>query len=284
MSTRALAFATRTARRTGRRPRRLVASAGRVGLFSRAVIYVMLGVLAAMMAADGRPPANASSSGALAEIARQPAGPFLLGALSAGLACYAGWRIVEAITGIGSKASAPPSTWRRIGSLFIAVLYISLFAEAVSIIAGGGSGGGPSNHPQGYIARLLSAPGGPGWVGLLAAGLAVGGVALAVFALVRNHTETFDTGAMSTFERKAATATAVAGDLVRGALLLLVAGYLFFAAVTERPAEAKSLDQALESLVRQPSGPFLICLAAAGLISYALYSLFESRYRKLEPR
>lgn len=279
MSNRTVAVAGQIARRAEHRPRRLLVPLARGGLAARAVVYLVLAVLAGMIVANGRPPSSASSSGALAEVEKQPAGPFLLGLLAAGLFSYALWRAFQSLSALEPSSADRPSAWKRVGWGFISLGYIGLFIEAVSILTANQATGGPTSHPEGYVARLLSAPGGPGWVGLLATGLAVGGGALVVWGILHDPTETLDTASMSRLAIRAAKVTSRLGNAARGALLLLVSGYFFYAALTERPSEAKGLDQALQSLARQPTGPVWICLLAAGLVSFGLSSGIEARYR-----
>jgi hypothetical protein len=70
----------------------------RLGLISRAVVYLLLGTLILEIVANGRAPASTDSQGALNEVARQPAGTETLGLLGIGLAAYAVWRLVEALS------------------------------------------------------------------------------------------------------------------------------------------------------------------------------------------
>lgn len=253
----------------------------RAGLASRAAIYLVLSVLAFLIVARGHSPSQASGSGALAEIAKQPAGPFLLGVLSAGLLCYAVWRLLQAVFGVEPAASDRPSYWRRFGWLLIAGLYVALFAEALSILFGSGGSGGPSNHPQGDAARLLSLPGGPGWLGLVGAALAIGGVSLGLWGCLHDYGEVLEKDRMNRPGQLAARLTGATGNLTRGALLVLVAVYFLMAAVENTPSKVKSLDQALESVVHQPTGPVWIGLAAFGLLAYASHSVLETIYRRI---
>jgi hypothetical protein len=253
----------------------------RVGLASRAVIYVMLGVLASLIVADGRPPAQASGTGALAEISKQPAGPFLVGLLSAGLLCYGGWRVAQAVVGVDPAAKHRPSMAKRAGWLAIAALYFLLFAEAVSILMGGGTSGGPANHPQGVAATVLSWPGGTVLLGAAGTALAVGGVALAVWGCLHDYGRTLDEHRAPAWVRPASRLTGAVGNLARGALLALVAFYTFLAAVDDAPSREKSLDQSLQAVARSPAGPWWIALVAVGLVAFAAYSLFEMRYRRV---
>ena len=262
-------------------PHAWLRAVARAGLVSRAVIYTMLGVLASLIVADGHPPSQASGSGALAEIAKQPAGPFLVGLLSAGLLCYGGWRLAQAITGFDPAARDRPSGWRRLGWLAIAAVYAALFAEALSILLGSGSSGGPAIHPQGAAATVLSWPGGTVLLGLVGAALTAGALALGVWACLHDYGSALDEARAPAWVGPASRVTGIAGNLARAALLALVASYTFLAAVDDSPSKEKSLDQSLEAVAHSPAGPWWIALAATGLVAFAAYSAFEARYRRI---
>jgi len=263
------------------RPSEWLRTVARAGLVARAVIYVVLGVLSALIVADGRAPAQASGPGALAEIAKQPAGPFLLGLLGAGLFCYANWRLAQALAGLDPAATKPPSASKRVGWLAIAGVYFVLFAEALSILTGSDASGGPTDHPRAAAATVLSWPGGPFLLGSAGAALAVGSVVLAVWGSVHDYARTFDERRAPTWVGPAGRIAGTVGNVTRAALLALVASYTFLAAVDDSPSREKSLDQSLEAVTHLPAGRWWICLAAAGLIGFAVYSLFEVRYRRV---
>jgi hypothetical protein len=59
-------------------------------------------------------------------------------------------------------------------------------------------------------------------------------------------------------------------------------GYgLITAAIDYDPHKAIGLDGALRELINNSYGPFLLGIVAAGLISFALYSIADARYRKV---
>lgn len=256
----------------------------RAGLVSRAVIYVVLGALAALIVGDGRPPSQASGTGALAEIAKQPAGPFLLGLLAAGLLCYGAWRLVQAVTGVEPATRGAPSMSTRGGWLAIAAVYFLLCADALSIIAGSGASGGPANHPQGAAATVLSWPGGAIVLGLAGAALAVGGATLGIWGCVHDYTRMLDMRRTPSWVRRASRLAGIAGNLTRAALVAMVAmvaAYTFVVAIDDSPTWEKSLDQSLEAVLRAPGGPWWIALVATGLVVYASYCLVEALYRRV---
>jgi hypothetical protein len=261
-------------------PRSWLAALGRAGLVARAIVYLVLSVLAFLIVAHGRSPSNASGTGALAEVGKQPAGPFLLALLAAGVIAYGLWRFLQAVLGLEPAAADRPSLWRRLGWLVIAIAYGTLFAQAISILLGSGTSNA-SSHPQGYVARILSLPGGPEWVGLLASALAIGGITLCLWGLAHDYERVFDKRRLGRRKLVLIKALGMAGNIARGGLLMLVSSYLFFSAISDRSSKAKSLDQALQSLARQQTGPIWIALGATGLVAYAAYSAFEARYRRI---
>ncbi|MGH8996585.1 MAG: DUF1206 domain-containing protein [Acidimicrobiales bacterium] len=148
-----------------------------IGLSARAVIYVIAGGLALEVAVRGRSSAQADSDGALHEIARQPSGPFLLSVLAVGFVAYAGWRLAQVVA--GKPGHQGGIDWQRIGWGWSGVLYLGLCGEAVSLIAGS-SAGGSAFHAEPVVARVARWPLGPELLGLMALGLASGGIALAI--------------------------------------------------------------------------------------------------------
>jgi hypothetical protein len=245
------------------------------------VIYLLLTYLAFDITLHGSSPTKAGSQGALAEVARQPAGPELLVVLAAGLLAYALWRLTQA-AGREDSSHQQPGVWKRIGWLASAAVYVSLFAQAVSLIAGSGSSsGGASSHPTPFVATMLKWPAGPELVGLVAVGIAIGGIALAIWGAVHDYDKDFETSRMHGSTRTIARTTGIAGQVTRGLLVLLLAIYLITSAVTNDPAHAKSLDTALLALAHYPYGPYLLGLTTLGLLCFAVFSGLEAAYRKV---
>lgn len=263
------------------KPNDLLQTLARAGLGSRAVIYVILAVLAALIIDHGRPPSQASGSGALAEVAKQPTGPFLLGLLSAGLVCYGCWRLLQAIAGVEPSEGDRPSVMQRIAWFAIGAVYFLLFAEALAILEGSGGSGGPANHPQGAAATVLSWPGGPVFLGVAGAALAAGAVSLAIWGCVHDYRETLDERRAPTWVPMAGRVTGTVGNLTRAALLALVASYTFVAAVNDAPSREKSIDQSLEAVMHSPAGAWWIALVALGLVAFAAFSVIEALYRRV---
>ena len=256
----------------------------RAGLAARTVIYAVLALLAYLIVARGHAPSQASGQGALAEIEKQPAGPLLLGLLSAGLVAYGLWRLAQAIFGVDPSESDRPSGWKRFGWLWIAGVYFALFAQAVQLMGSGSagrSGGGPSTHPQPYAAAMLGWPAGPELAGLLGAGIIIGGVALAIWGCVHDYSDTLRQERMYRGEQIASRVTGIFGNVTRGVLIALIGVYFILAAVDDAPSKVKSLDQLLQTVEREPAGLWWLAIAATGLAAFAVHSAFETAYRRV---
>lgn len=89
---------------------------------------------------------------------------------------------------------------------------------------------------------------------------------------------------MSPVALKWGTRLGVAGLLARMVVFGLVGAFLIKAAVEYDPSNAIGIDGALQKLVHQSYGPWLLGVTAAGLIAYGLFCLVEARYREVKPR
>lgn len=248
--------------------------AARAGLTARGVVYLLIGVLALLVAFGGH--AHVDQKGALQQVLAKPFGGFLVGAMAVGFAAYAIWRLSEAafgVTGEGRKALP------RLQSLVRGLVYAGLAVVAVGLLLG-------SRKPQSAQSRELTAtvmqqPGGRWLVGLVGAGIAITGLVLAWEGLRAKFMKYFPEGQLSPGVRAAALVLGRIGNVGRGLVFALVGSLVIAAAVTYDPAKAGGLDAALKTLRDRPYGGFLLALAAAGLIAFGIYGLIEARYRRV---
>ena len=250
----------------------------RAGLGARSAIYFLIAYLTVAIALHGRSPSPADSSGALEEIAREPAGPAMLLIVAIGLAGYALWRLVSAIAApdLGEHA------WtKRCGLAASGAVYLGLCAQAVSLAVGSGHTSSASSNPGPIAATVLQWPGGPLLLGFCAAALVGGGLALLIWGWAHDYAQILDRGLMSRQVYGIARGTGIVGDSARGLLIGLIGIYLATSAITNDPGKVKGLDQALQALAQKPYGVWLLSLASAGLVAFGLSSALEARYRRI---
>jgi hypothetical protein len=248
----------------------------RAGFVARGVVYGLIGVFAVELAA-GNGGRAADQQGALRAIAQQPFGKVLLVLVAVGLAGYGFWRLVHALLGRGPERS--DSAFDRIVALASGLVYAGLFALAVEILAGSGSGG--SGSPKTATAGVLGWPGGTWLVGLAGAVL----IAVALYQGYRGISKDFledsKTSQMSPRVRGFVEWIGTFGHLARAVVFGLVGVFLIESAIDFDPRKAVGLDGALAKVEHASYGPFLLGVVAAGLIAFGLYSLCDARYRRI---
>lgn len=249
----------------------------RCGLGARGVIYAILSVLAFDVATHGSSPAATSGTGALEEVVRQPGGSALLVVLSAGLAGYGAWRLVQALSG-RENPRRPRGLWVRFGWAVIAVIYGGLCAHAAELLERARAGAGT---PQPFVAQVLRWPGGAELLGAAGVGLLIGGASLAAWGALHDYERELHLGRLPRPWRAVVRALGAAGDAARGFVVGLVGAYLLDSALADNPAQAKSVDLALRALVHTVAGPAIVGVVATGMACFALYSFCEAALRDL---
>ena len=255
--------------------------AGRLGLLAKAVSYALIGILAIQIPL-GHGGQAADRKGVLRQLATESWGAAALIALAVGFACYAVWRVIDALVDRRNKGQDPKGLAKRAASFGLGVLYAASAAAAVALVRSGSSaGGGGTGDEKQEAARVLDWPAGR-WIVLA---VALGFVGAGLYNLYQGITTKFreelKTGQMSRGVERSAVASGVVGYLARGVVFALVGVFLGKAAIEYDPNEAIGIDGALLKLADASHGPLLLGLVAGGLIAYALYCLVEARYRKI---
>lgn len=250
----------------------------RAGLAARAVIYLIIGVLAIKVALPDSGGSTTNQQGALEQIAQEPFGKWLLIATAFGLAGYATWRLVRAVIGHGPE-SGDDSTFDRVGGVVSAIGYGILCGSAISIVVSSGSSSSGSNSQT--TGGVLSWTGGTWIVGIVGAIVIGVGFEQGYNGIKKKFLEKSKTEKMSPNVKSAFTGFGVAGHLARGVVFVLMGYLLIKAAIDYNPKAAVSLDAALSKLAHADNGPWLLGVVSAGLIAFGLYALADARYRKV---
>jgi hypothetical protein len=167
----------------------------------------------------------------------------------------------------------------RVGNFAGGIAYLVFFAVAVRILAG--SSGNSDAQQKHAAAGVLGWPGGQVIVGV--GGAVLIGVSLYQLydALSGGFMDEAKMQKMSEPERHLFSVLGRVGLTAR-ALVFALVGYFFVRTAIEfNPNDAVGVDGALAKVHHQALGPWILGLAAAGLIVFALYSLLEARYRRL---
>lgn len=252
----------------------------RAGLAGRGVLYLVVALLAVRVA-FGEKVEKADKQGALRAVVEQPLGRVLLLVLAVGFAGYALWRFVEAIVGPSDEDDARKAAFKRVGYAGRGVLYTALFVSAVGLVRSSARAGEANDAEADVTARVLEWPAGPWLVGAVGLAVVAGGLYVGWRGVSCQFRERLKSFEMGRGERRIVVRLGVVGMVTRMVVLVIIGILLVVAAAQHDAQEAVGIDGALKRLAGRPFGTLLLVVAALGLAAYGLYSLAESRYRRI---
>jgi hypothetical protein len=250
----------------------------RVGLIAYGVVHLLVGWLALQIAWGAPASKSADTSGALKTLADQPLGRILLWLVAIGLVALALWQASEAIWGYRNREGAK-RVRKQVTSGARAVIYAALGVSAALVALGSGSSG--SKSQQRATSGVLAWPGGR--VIVVVVGLIIIGVGVAevVKGVKKSFSEEIDTSSMSPPARQGVARLGQVGYIGKGAALAVVGSLLSYATLTFHRQKAQGLDGALQTILAQPFGRFLLTAVALGFVAFGLFAMLQSRYRRM---
>jgi hypothetical protein len=249
----------------------------RVGLIAFGLVHLLVGWLA-LLIAWGAAAGSADSSGALTTLADQPFGKIMLWLVAVGLIALALWQASEAIWSYRPHDGARRVRMQVTGGAK-AVIYAALGVSAASVALGSGSSSSQSQEQT--TTGVLGWPGGQSIV--VAAGLIIVGVGVAsvIKGVRRSFDEEIDTASMPSAVRKGVGSLGQVGYIAKGLALGVVGGLLSYAALTFDRQQGQGLDGALQKILAEPFGRFLLTAVAIGFAAFGLFAMLQARYRRM---
>ncbi|MBD8869748.1 DUF1206 domain-containing protein [Nocardioides donggukensis] len=244
----------------------------RFGMVVYGVVHLVIAWLAIQIA-FGDQKQNASSSGALHEIASQPFGAVAVWLVALGMLVLVAWRLLEAVTGHRDEDGAELARKRAV-SVLKAVLYGAIGISALRVAVGEGSKGGTDST----TAKLMDLPAGQWIVGLVGLGIIGYGlnqVRIAWTEKFRKH--------LTAEGKRGGDGTAYVwfgkvGYAAKGVAVGVVGTLFLYAAVTHEAKKSGGLDQALQEIRQQAFGPYLLVAVGLGIGSYGLFCFARARH------
>jgi Domain of Unknown Function (DUF1206) len=250
----------------------------RGGLIAYGVVHLLVGWLAIKIAWSASDSKSADTSGAMKTLASEPFGKVLLGLVAIGLVALALWQASEAIWGYHNREGAT-RVRKQVTSGATAVIYAALATSAASFALGSGSSSSKSEKHA--TSGVLAWPGGR--VIVVIAGLIIIGIGVAsvVKGVRKSFAEEIDTSSMSPVARDGVVRLGQAGYIAKGVALSLVGGLLGYATLSFDRQKAQGLDGAMQTILSQPFGRFLLTAVALGFVAFGVFAILQSRYRKM---
>ena len=246
----------------------------RAGLVAYGVVHLLIGWLALQLA-FGDKEDQTSNSGALSYLAEQPLGGFLVWMIAIGMLFLVVWRLLEFAFGHREESDDKKRWRKRATSLGKAIIYGAIGVSAVKTATGDGGGKGGTDSTT---AKIMNLPGGQVIVGLI--GLAIIGYGISL--IVRGWTEKFrehlDAQGQGGKDGSAYVVLGKVGYIAKGVSIGIVGGLFTYAAITHEAKKSGGLDQALQTVLKQPFGPVLLTAMALGIAAYGLFCFARAKH------
>lgn len=258
----------------------MVEPLARLGYASKALIYAIVGVLAAAAALNkgGR---VTDTSGALRVVLSQPYGRGLLLILGIGLCGYAAWRLLDAARDPDRHGTAFGGLVVRIGNAIRGVIYGGLGIEAFRLLRGlRGSNG---EEAEMWAGRIMTYTLGDVLLGVVGAIVMIYGASEVIGSLRGKEDPLVDMSIISARARPLLGTIARFGVGARGLIIVTLGYFLVRAAMRHSPAEAAGTRESVVELASAVEGRWMLAFISAGLIAYAIDQAIHARCRRIRP-
>jgi len=250
----------------------------RIGYASRALVYILAGLLSLSAALEGG--RSAGPKGAFGKVIQVPFGDILLYCIALGLICFAVWRTTQAIYDPDRFNRGPSSALRRLivygGSAFI---HFGLAVAAINVAFVKRSAD-EDREARDWTAWLLSQPFGRALTMIVGLGIAIAGLAFvfqAFKAEFRKNLMEYKN------EKKWILTLGRIGFAARGVVFILVGCFLIIAGWFHDPRQATGVAGALKAMQNSDFGAPLLAVTAAGLFCFGLFELGQAVWRRIAP-
>jgi hypothetical protein len=247
----------------------------RFGCMARSFVYLLIGVLALLVALGNPNGRTTDTRGALRFILDQPFGGPALLLLGVGLIAYAVWRVVQSVQDRDRYGRSLHGTGMRLGFFFSGIFHGLLGFYAFNLVF--------NFTRTTQIGERVAAK----WVLNQPLGnyaLEIGG-AIVVITGTTQFLRAFNGAFLRDLrlpkrQQPLLVPICRVGLVARGIVFVIIGSFFFQSGWKYRSREAGGLHKAWETLHQQPFGDFLLGSVAIGFMAFAVFGFIEGFYRK----
>ena len=247
----------------------------RAGFAVSGILHLLIGLVAIRLAMGGE--GEADVSGAVEQLAAQPAGPVLLWSSFAACVALAIWQTSDAIFDF-EHLPGKKKLGKKAKAALQAVVYAGLALTLFSFASGAGKD--HTSSTSDLTASVMKAPGGNLLLLAVGAGIAIAGVVYAIRGCRQSFAKHLRLPA-SANARTAVTVLGVVGYAAKGIALLLAGLLIIVATVRVHPEESTGLDGGLKGLRDQPFGMYMLAAVGIGLLCYGVFMMVRAKLAKM---
>ncbi len=253
----------------------------RLGFYTKGFLFIVIGILAILVAFGIKNGELTAANGALAAIAQIPFGKviliiFIVGALGHGL-----WNILRGVADVDHAGGGVRGIGARIISAGVGIFYLILAWTAGNLIIKARSDLTSGGMQKTLTATLLELPLGAILVSLVGLGVVGAGFHETYSGITGNFQKNFRLREIKSGQRKIITILGILSFTARALIFFLMGYYFITAAIDYNPNEAIGMDGALLDLSQSYYGKTLLFVTAAGLVCHGVLAFYEAKYRRI---
>lgn len=252
-----------------------------MGFYTKGFLFIVIGVLAILVAIGQKGGELADPTGALTRIAAVPYGKVILIIFIIGAVGHGAWNILRGAADVDDAGKNWQGISKRVIAGGIGVFYLFLAFTAWRIIAMAEVSVGSGAIQKTLTAVLLALPLGAILVALIGLIVIGAGVHECYAGITGKYQQNFRLYEIKGNKQRIISVLGFFGFLSRALIFGLIGYFFIWAAIKYNPEEAIGLDGALYALSQTYYGKTLLFIAAFGLICHGVLSLYEARYRRI---
>jgi hypothetical protein len=267
----------RAAEETVRMP--FVKKIARLGFYTKGFLFIVVGMLALMVAAGEKGGELTDPTGALARIATLDFGRILLIIFIAGAVGHGVWNILRGAADVDDAGKNWRGIFQRSIAVGVGIFYFWLAYSAFNILVTENVGHG---EVQKTIAQLLLAlPLGAVFLFLIGLGTIGAGIHECYSGISGKYQENFRLFTLGKGQIGLINLLGVLGFTARALIFCLIGYFFISAAINYNADEAIGIDGALAILAQTFYGKTILFITAFGLVCHGVLSLYEARFRRI---
>lgn len=249
----------------------------RGGFAVSGLLHFLVGTIAIRLASGGE--GTADVSGAVEELAAQPAGPLLLWSCFAACAALALWQIGNAVFDF-NYLPRKRKLAKKLKAAGQAVVFTAFAVSFANFATGTGTREDSGQSASDLTIAVLMAPGGLFLLILVGAAVVITGVVYLVQGFRQSFAKHVRLPASDT-ARRGVTLVGITGYAAKGTALLLAGILIIIATIQAQPEQSTGLDGGLKALRDQPFGFYALAAVGVGLICYGVFQVVRAKLGRM---
>lgn len=251
------------------------------GFYTKGFLFVVIGVLAIMVAIGERGGRFADPTGALSVVAQFTYGKVLLIIFVVGAIGHGAWNVLRGAADVDNQGKNWQGIVKRCIAVGVGLFYFFLAWTALDIILTVNQKVENGTVQKTLTAIFLALPLGAVFVFLIGLSVIGAGFNECYRGITGKFQEDFRIWELTGFKRRVVTILGALSFTARAVIFGLMGYFFIRAAVDSNPNEAMGIDGALRVLASSSYGQMLLFIAAIGVICHGILSLYEARYRRI---